>query len=215
MSLSTTGGASANSLRARAQGQLSRGLVQGGNESFLSFGKRLLQVTRDSLLPETPESAVQNQASWHLLSYIRDPTVRGIISAARLNSDYHTLLDQTVALIESNSASRQSFRRHEYQRSPNRFDGNRQPNRFPIDNQMRFHPAPVPHNIQPSPSRYVPNAIPPDRSNIRVSGGNAQPVRQSSQPVRRVNAVQTEPTQDEIQQESGAFGISTVIATLS
>jgi len=135
-----SGGASANSLRAKAQSQLSRGLTQEHNETFMSFGKRLLRVTRDSLLPETPESAVQDQASWHLMAYVKefDPTVRGIMASMRLNTDYHTLLDQTVALMESNAASQLAHRR--YDRSPGRFQ-----QRFD-DPTAGFHRAQTNHN---------------------------------------------------------------------
>ena len=195
------GGASADSLRAQALSQLSRRLVQGPNESFLNFGKRLLRVTRDSLLPGTPEASVQDLASWHLMSYIPDSTVRGAVAAMRGQYDYHKLLDQTCALMETNAASNHA----------NRFENpRREYNRAPVNQQLRYHAAPVPRNSTPIPSKpsYVPNTIPPNRSNFRATGGNSQPINQSSntQP-RCVNVTQAQDSaQDEIIREEGNFG---------
>jgi hypothetical protein len=201
------GGASADSLRAKALSQLSRRLVQRDNESFLAFGKRLLSVTRDSLLPGTPEASVHDLASWHLMSYVRDPTVRGAVAAMRGQCDYHKMLDQACALIETNAASqhanRSDYTRREYDRVP----VNRP---VPPQHQVRYHPVPVPRNNTPLSPRpaYVPNAIPQNRSNVRVTGGNTQQINQPpNHQTRRVNVTQaSDPNQDEIAREGRNFG---------
>ena len=55
------GRANTSSFRIEAQIELKR-LRQNPGESLLDFGLRVLQLTRDSMLPETPEEIVEDQA---------------------------------------------------------------------------------------------------------------------------------------------------------
>lgn len=100
------GGTNPQTIRANAQFQLMTGLVQGENELFLNFGKRLLRVTRDSLHTEATDSVVEEQAIGYLLSYITDPSVRNVVASLRSKCNYHELLDQTVSLMKLNETVR-------------------------------------------------------------------------------------------------------------
>jgi len=171
-----SGGANANSLRAKAQSQLTRGLQQSEGESFLNFGKRLLRVTRDSLLPETPESTVQDQASWHLMTYIRDPTIRGLISSDRLDMDFHKLLDKTVSLMEANAACNQ---RHDGPRQVRRFENNRH-SLIPPYQPPKYNTVPSGREI-PSYTRKEPYNYQSSK-NPRATGANSQPIQNGARP---------------------------------
>ena len=121
------GDASTMSLRTLAQNQLMEGLKPGRNESIMDYGRRVLRVTRDSFLPNTPEEVVEDQAMGHFLKHIGDVNIMNHLAWNRNDLTYREFLDKASALRNANIAAgfgrRNNESHHQYhdtQRSQNR-----------------------------------------------------------------------------------------------
>jgi hypothetical protein len=118
------------SIRTRAQNELMAGVRPKPNEDLMSYGRRVLRVTRDSMLPGTPEETVEDLAIGHFLKNVGDPLIHNALALRRNELNYRQFLDQAVMLRDSNIAAgytRPSPIARPYEYAPRRMDrGGRQ-----------------------------------------------------------------------------------------